>query len=541
MPGVALLTLLTVMLGASIASPVAAVTATVWTVPTSASAGSTVEVGGSGFAAYARVQLTWDGSTSGMPGGKTSSTGTLMVRLTLPSDASAGAHLVSMVQLTRPRRSGDVNPSASTWFDILPPSSSATASPTEAPTAPAPTATPIPTDAPTAAPSATPTPTPTPTPAAFLFGTTLTSTARAAGEAASGVAVAHLELGWDLYEPQDGVFSSTYAAQARQRLDALRAAGARVVLGIGLQYPPAWVFTYPDSRYRNQYGRTSGTVNLTFNATLRAKAEQYFDRVAADLGLTSFWAVRVGAGGSVETLFPAEWDGTTGNAYWAYDANAQQTTPFPGWTPGQTSWNGRPFGTTEVAAWYDWYVGSLASGVAWQIDAYRSRGFTGWAQVLMPGQGVRPADYARAIAGFLGGPGDDNRTMGRGAAWDRLVAALPDRSGVVAYVSSMADGSGGDDLCAGTDGTVAPTSPVVSSWSAARWIAYLADRRGMPKMGENPGRSDSTSYGAGMLDRAAAQMASCRFQGLLWAHDADLYDPTSGVTLDDLSSVIRRY
>jgi hypothetical protein len=369
----------------------------------------------------------------------------------------------------------------------------------------------------------------------------LSSTSRAPEEAAAGVRVAHLELGWDNYEPQDGVFSGTYASQARQRLAAFKAAGMKVVLGLGLQYPPSWVYGYANSRYVNQFGRTAGAVNLTFNPVLRAKVDAYIARVAADLGLDSFWAVRVGSGGDVETLYPSEWDGTSWNAFWAYDANAQAQSPFPGWTPGQTTWNDKPFTTTQVGQWYDWYVGALADTVDWQVAAYRRNGFTGWVHVLFPGQGVRPADWSKAVAGYLGGAGDANRTVGRGAAWDRIVARLRDRTGIVLYVSSMADGSGGDDACTAADATVSPTSSTVMAWSAARWVSYLADRYGLPKMGENPGRSDTNEYGLRMLNRAAAQMAACRFQGLMWAHDAELYSATSGITLGDYATVIAGY
>jgi hypothetical protein len=102
----------------------------------------------------------------------------------------------------------------------------------------------------------------------------LTDTSHVSDEVAVGVRVAHLELGWDNYEPQDGVFSSAYASQARQRLDAFRAAGMKVVLGLGLQYPPSWVYGYPGSRYMNQYGRSADPVNLTFNQTLRARSRR---------------------------------------------------------------------------------------------------------------------------------------------------------------------------------------------------------------------------------------------------------------------------
>jgi hypothetical protein len=318
----------------------------------------------------------------------------------------------------------------------------------------------------------------------------------------------------------------------------MRAAGMKVVLGLGLQYPPSWVFSYPNSRYVDQYGNTADVVNLTWNTTLRQKAEQYLARVNADLGLDSFWAVRVGSGGNIETLYPDE---ASRNAYWGYDATAQAGSPFPGWKPGQTSWNGQPFSTSQVSKWYDWYLGSLVSGVDWQLAAYRRLGYTGFLQVLLPGQGVRPADYNLAIGGNLGGAGDASHTMGRGAVWDRVIARIADRTRVVAYVSSMADGSGWDDLCTTSDATVSPTASAVGLWSAVRWVTYNANKYGLAKMGENPGRSDTNSYGATMLQRAAAQMQSCGFQGLMSAHDDDLYDATSGVNLSGYATVIRTF
>jgi hypothetical protein len=415
------------------------------------------------------------------------------------------------------------------------PSRSFMTAPTVAPTPIITTPTPVPT------PTPTPVPTPIGTSGNYLFGTLLTDSTRSSTEAASGIGVAHLEVGWDLYEPQDGVFNDTYIGQLRQRLATMRAAGLKVVLGAGLQYPPAWAYAYPDSRYVDQFGRSATMLNLTFNLTLRAKAEQYLGRIQQDLGLDNFWAIRVGSGGSVESFYPDMWDGVNANAYWGYDVNAQATSPLPGWKPGQTTLNGGAVTTAQVAGWYDWYLGALVGGVNWQLDVYRGLGYQGNLQVLMPGVGTRPAEYTQAINGYLGGAGDDLHTMGRGAVWYRLLAGIANKQNVVAYVSSMADGSGGDDLCASTDSGVAPTSSTVLSWSATRWISYLSDRYGLAKMGENPGLADTSIYGLTMLDHAATQMKACGFQGMMWAHDADLYSGTSGISLSDYSLVIRDY
>lgn len=352
----------------------------------------------------------------------------------------------------------------------------------------------------------------------------------------------HLELGWDAYEPSDGTFSSSYATAMRERVRDMKAAGLKVVLGAGLQYPPSWAYSVPGSRYVNQFGRSSGELNLTFNAALRERASRYLAQIDKDLGLENFWAVRVGAGGNIETLYPAhDADGTNRNAYWAFDAAAQATSPFPGWRPGDRSWNGVAMTTADVRRWYEWYVGSLADTVEWQLQTYRALGFEGHLHVLMPGQGTRPLDLERAMGAYLDGTGDGSHTTSRGAAWHRVLEHIEDRRGVVAYVSSMADGSGWDDLCRSTDSGTALSASEISLWSATRWISFLADRYGLPKNGENPGRADTSAYGTTMMERAAAQMASCGFQGMMWAHESQLFTEGSGVTLEDYRRIIDRY
>jgi hypothetical protein len=390
---------------------------------------------------------------------------------------------------------------------------------------------------------------------AFYFGTLLTDANRAAQEAAAGVGVVHLEIGWDLYEPSNNVFNSAYIDQVRDKLQTFRAAGLHVVLGVGLQYPPNWVRSNPDFYYVNQFGVNSGSINddpnLTFRQSLRNEVEGYVARVNQDLGLDNVWAVRIGSGGYVETLYPDAYDGTHANSYWAYDPAAQTgadlppsipVNPFPGWRPGETSHNGQPFTTAQVAEWYDWYLSALADGVNWQIARYRSLGFAGYIHVLMPGQGTRPNDYNTAINNYLNGAGDPSGTMGRGAVWNKIMDKLTDRQNVVAYVSSMADGSGWDDLCQPGDASVPLTDPQIYLWSATRWIAYNANRYGMLKYGENPARGDSgNAYGLAMMRKTAQQMETCGFKGMMWAHDANLYDGASGVGLQHYADIIAYY
>ncbi len=381
----------------------------------------------------------------------------------------------------------------------------------------------------------------------YHFGTLLTSTQRLVDERGAGVRVVHLEMGWNNYEPQDGVFNPAYVAQTRERLRAMQTTGMEVVLGIGLQYPPAWVYTYANSRYVDQYGTAASPVNLTFNQALREKVERYIARVDQDLGLHHFAAVRVGSGGLIESLYPEAATSVSGNSYWAYDGNAQggpgrpasiPPSPLPGWTPGNRTYDGQPLTPQQVEQWYEWYLGALTDGINWQLATYRRLGYAGEVQILMPGIGSRPADYRAAIANYLDGTGDANRTMSRGAVWHRIIDGLTDRWNVVIYVSSLADGSGNNDACEQDDVHVSLDDPVVNTWSAARWLSYNADRYGLSKNGENPGRSDTNGYGPAMMAAAARQMESCGFQGMMWAHDSNLYDGTSGVDLTDYAALI---
>jgi hypothetical protein len=74
--------------------------------------------------------------------------------------------------------------------------------------------------------------------------------------------------------------------------------------------------------------------------------------------------------------------------------------------------------------------------------------------------------------------------MGAGAAWQLLYSRLPRRPDLIAYVSSVADGSGNNDTCEPDDRSVPLTAEAVENWSATRWIARLAHEYGLPVSGE---------------------------------------------------------
>jgi hypothetical protein len=387
---------------------------------------------------------------------------------------------------------------------------------------------------PVISPSAGPSPSASPTAmtgtgvAPFAFGTLITRPDRAAEESRRGVKVAMMEVSWAGYEPAQGQFNAGYAAEARRTLEALRAQGMQVTLGLGLHYAPGWALGLPDSRFVDQRGRTSSELNLVFNQKLRDRAEEYIRQVDRDLDLAGFWAVRLTSGGLAEVLYPS------GGSFWAYDKNAQNgadrpatmaPNPLPGWRPGDKS-----VSTAKVRQWADWYVHGLDDVVAWQMRLISSLGFHGYYQTLTPGGGTRPDGYARDIAAYL-----PDGVTGVGAVWHRFYADLPVKRNVVAYVSSMADRSGNDDSCAPGDRAVAITSPAADRWSGARWIARLARGYGLRVSGENSGWNSpselNTHYAdtgrTGMMAASVRQMTSCGYQGMYWAHDDQLWNGPS--------------
>ena len=126
-----------------------------------------------------------------------------------------------------------------------------------------------------------------------LFGTLDTQAGTAAQEARAGVPMAMFELNWASFEPQNGVVSSSYLATMKSYLAAYQAAGQKVTLGLGLQNPPSWVFSLANSRYKDQNGNTSSEADFVFSQAVRQAAATYLSLVAANLPLSSFWAIRL--------------------------------------------------------------------------------------------------------------------------------------------------------------------------------------------------------------------------------------------------------
>ena len=149
-------------------------------------------------------------------------------------------------------------------------------------------------------------------------------------------------------------------------------------------------------------------------------------------------------------LYPA------GAAYWAFDnaaltgnglAAGMTPNPDPNWTPGNPG-----LSQAQIDAWVNWYVGGLDNVTNWQMQTLNGLGFNGYYETVTPGSGTRPDGLAMEERFNL----PDDGTTGMGAVWDRYYAMLPDKTNVIAYISSVADNSGGNDGCQPSDATRLP-------------------------------------------------------------------------------------
>jgi hypothetical protein len=359
------------------------------------------------------------------------------------------------------------------------------------------------------------------------FGTLISDVEHTDVEARHGIRVAMVELSWRDAEPEQGEFDEEYLRSVADDVTAHRDAGRSVTLGLGMHVPPSWVFDLPDSRLIDEEGDESDEVNLVFNQRLRDLAATYLAEVEAQIDLQRVDAIRLTSGGSAEVMFP------DGGTYWAFDRNALGGADLPPSMSPNPAPDRRPGGPwrdeAQAAEWVEWYVGALVDVVDWQLAVFADLGFRGTYEVLTPGVGVRPRELDEAVRYGLP-PG----VLGAGAAWQLFYSRLPHRPDLVAYVSSVADGSGDDDGCEPEDRDVPLTAPAVEDWSATRWVSRIAQEYGFPVSGENAGwqqdHSPAAFYRApgddGMMAVALRQARTCGFRTFYWAHDAQLWDGT---------------
>jgi len=361
-----------------------------------------------------------------------------------------------------------------------------------------------------------------------LWGTLDTQTNTAAAEDKAGVTMAMFEFNWASFEPGKGQFSASYLATMRSELAAYQAAGQRVTLGLGTQNAPSWVFSLANSTYIDQDGNVSTEADWVFSAAVRSAAKVYFNKIAADFPLTDFWAIRITSGGDPEMLYPG------GGTYWAFNPSALsgkglpagiKANPFPTWTPGTAGLT-----PAQITTWVNWYIGGLDNVTNWQMKKLSGLGFTGYYETVTPGSGTRPDDLTQTEQANLSNDG----TTGVGAVWNLYYAMLPNKVNVIAYISSVADQSGGNDSCEASDASLPLTDTAMDSWSAPRWISRIAVANSLLVSGENPGYELPSSLdsfytntsSAGMMADAIRIAKSCNFTVFYWAHDVHLWDGT---------------
>jgi len=182
-------------------------------------------------------------------------------------------------------------------------------------------------------------------------------------------------------------------------------------------------------------------------------------------------------------------------------------------------------------AFYDWYVQAMTDYQNWQIAEIRKH-YSGQLDVLYAGKGLLPNQVTDAMTNDLRGDGwsEGTSALYAAAAYDRHVAGLSTTQNIALYLTGI------DEPPANQ---VNDSSPYPSDWSAARWIAYLAQSHGMPVWGENSGQDD-----AAKLQLTAQRMHANGFLGMMWAFESELYanpNPNGYATIGDYEAVIATY
>jgi hypothetical protein len=355
----------------------------------------------------------------------------------------------------------------------------------------------------------------------------------------AGAPAVVVSISWDQDEKAQSQFDAAYLQGIKQKIARFRQAGKLIVLDLGMQYPPTWIFHSPSAHFVNQYGDSfdpqpgSGDcgVNLVFSQEMRDRYREYVHHIFDGLG-SDYAAVRLGGGRYGELGYPAStYHGHT-NCYWAFDSAAQgragdlpagvQASPVPGWLPGQPS----P-GHESARTFLNWYMESMKNYHDWQIATLREF-YSGPLFMLYPSTGgLRPGQLDAAINDDANGSTGPEKTgeVGRGFDMARFVAGIRD-PGVVVY-STWIDGFFGSD----------DASPNPARWSPGHFLASLAAAHQPPLLvgGENTGSPD---------DLANMQLTFQRLHDehlcvLFWAFERTLFDHRDNhATLQDFKNLI---
>lgn len=158
---------------------------------------------------------------------------------------------------------------------------------------------------------------------------------------------------------------------------------------VGLDDPASWVYSLPDSMHVNQFRIVMPGPDMVFSQEVRQAAEGYIEPA-----LRKVWAIRLTSGGDDEMLYPA------GGTFWSFENSAltgadppptMTPEPFPRWRPGNPG-----LSLSQIEHCVTWYVRGLDDVTAWQMRLLNGLGFTGYYQLVTPGDGTRP-DVQEAV------------------------------------------------------------------------------------------------------------------------------------------------
>jgi len=374
-------------------------------------------------------------------------------------------------------------------------------------------------------------------PAHPTIGTLESDTTHIKATNEAGARAVVVGIGWDSAEPQEGKFNAIYLQSLKDKIEMFRSGGKCIVLDLGVQYPPSWIFSLPTARFIDQYGESfaaaSGSgdcgVNLVYNDEMRNRFDAYLAHLFHELG-NNFYAIRLGGGRYGELGYPINVYEHHTNCYWAFDPIAQgkqpglpsgmRVCPVPGWKPGEGSMNHE-----SARQFINWYMESLQNYHDWQIATLRKY-FSGPLFMLYPSTGgLRPGQLAAAINDDANGSTGPEKTgeVGRGYDMARYIAGIKDPQ-VVVY-STWIDGfDGSDDI-----------SPDPKRWNPAHYLASLAVAHQPPLMvgGENTGHPDDLAN----LKLTFLRMRDYHLCVMFWAFEPTLFDHVqSHATIEDFKA-----
>ncbi len=353
-----------------------------------------------------------------------------------------------------------------------------------------------------------------------------------------GIRYSMYELNRRNWETVNGTLLASMTPGINTHLAQFRSLGLPITLGLGLHYAPNWYTALGGTLHKvNQDGAVDTGQNMVFSAVQRASAENYMGLVDAAItgGLESIDVIRITSADRAEILYPE--GGTPQYNWWGFDAAAQNGTdlapgmlpcPWPGWLPGQAL----PAGATTVAPWLDWYLDCLVRTCKWQMDTLTALGFKGQFELLCPGSGSRPSQWAALRNGTTLPAGN---IAGVGAVWQSLVAAMPYRSRLAYQCSSVASEVTRVDYPQLADYNLPVTGTTMNGYTSARWAIRIAAEYGIDLAGENPGfglgasTPDYQNTGAGgLMDRSFnfVDQPGMAYDRFYWAHSTRLHDGT---------------